>query len=189
MNHIQRTKTETADDSYSVEFFPSTDDYVHIALKTSQAVPTPTPIKFAYQSFLVFNAVGFPAFLWFNEFFLMGILLLAVNIAALGWVIPWFMASGLRKYYEHTIGPRENTVALVELSSQGITYWADDAEAFWPWRKFTSIEETDETIFFYFHGNGIAVRKSGFAYHEQEVAFIRAANLYLEASRPPQLDQ
>jgi hypothetical protein len=189
MNHIQRTKAEIASDSYSVEFYPSTDDYVHIALRTSQSVPTPTPIRFAYQTFLIINAVWFPAFLWFNDFFLAGILLLGINVAALAWVIPWFAAGSLRRYYEHTVGPRENTIARVELTALGITYWADEAEVFWPWRRITSIEETDETIFFYFHGNGLAVRKSGFAYHEQEVDFIKAANMYLEASRPPGLHQ
>ena len=189
MNPIQRTKAETANDSYSVEFYPSTDDYVHIAIKTSQSVPTPTPIKFAYQAFLVINAVGFPAFLWFNEFFLAGLLLLALNVAALAWVIPWFTAGGLRKFYEHTVGPRENRIARVEISREGISYWADDAEVFWPWRRITSIEETDEAIFFFFPGNGLAVRKSGFAYHDEEVAFLRAARGYLEVSHPPGLEQ
>jgi len=189
MNHIQPTTADPTSDSYSVEFYPSTDDYVHIALKTTQSVPTPTAIKFAYQTFLVINAVGFPAFLWFNDFFLIGFLLLGINVATLAWVIPWFTAGSLRRYYEHTVGPRENKIARVELTPAGISYWADDAEVFWPWRRITSIEETDDSIFFYFPGNGLAVRKSGFAYHDQQVAFVRAAQDYLDVSLRARLEQ
>ena len=189
MNHIQRTKAETGSDSYSVEFYPSTDDYVHIALKTSESVPTPTPIKFAYQTFLVINAIGFPAFLWFNEFFLAGLLLLGINITALAWVIPWSTAAGLRKYYEHMVGHRENKIARVEISRAGISYWAEDGEGFYPWHRITSIDETDEAIFFFFPGNGLAVRKSGFAYHDDELDFLRTARGYLEASHPQGLSK
>lgn len=189
MNHIQRTKAETASDSYSVEFYPSTDDYVHIALQTTRSVPTPIPIKYAYKGFLIINAVGFPAFLWLNEFFVAGFLLLGLNVLVLTWLIPWFTAGGLRRYYEHTVGPRENKIARVELTPEGISYWADDAEVFWPWRRITSIEETDETVYFYFPGNGLAVRKSGFAYHEEELAFVKAAHAYLTESRLARLEQ
>ena len=188
MNHIQRTKAETPSDSYYVEFYPSTDDYIHIALKTSQSVPTPAPLKLAYQAFLIINAVGFPVFLWLNEFFVAGFILLAMNLVAVSWLIPWFMSGGLRKYYEHTVGPRENKIARVEITREGINYWADDAEAFWPWRRITSIEETDEAIFFFFPGNGVAVRKSGFAYHEEQVDFVNAAHRYLDDSRMMKLE-
>jgi len=180
--------TDETSDSYSVEFYPSTDDYVHIALKTTQAVPAPAPLKFAYKSFLIINAVGFPAFLFFNEFFLAGFLLLATNVFAISWLIPWFTAGGLRKYYEHTFGPRENKIARVDITREGISYWADDAEVFWPWRRITSIEETNEAIFFFFPGSGFAVRKSGFAYHEEEVDFVKAAHRFLDDSRIGRLD-
>lgn len=172
-----------------MEFYPSADDYVHIASKNSQSVPTPKVFRFVYKTFLIINAIGFPAFLWLNDFFLIGFLLLIVNIAVLVWLIPWFTSTSLRLYYEHTVGPRENKVVRVDLTPEGINYSADDAQAFWPWRRITSIEETDESIFFYFLGNGFAVRKSGFVYHEDEVAFVRAANSYLEASRPLGLEQ
>ena len=189
MNHIQRTTAHPASDSYSVEFYPSTDDYVHIALKTSASVPTPALIKIGYKAFLIINAVGFPTFLWLNEFFLAGFLLFGLNLVALAWVIPWFAAGGLRRYYEHTVGSREKHVARVDLTPEGINYSADDAELFWPWRRITSIEETDESIYFYFPGNGIAVRKSGFAYHEEQVEFLKAAHGFLSSSRRERLEQ
>ena len=188
MNHIQQTKAETPNDSYSVEFYPSTDDYVHIALKTNRSVPSSGPLKVAYQAFLIMNAVGFPAFLWFNDFILAGLLLAGLNVLAIAWLIPAFTAASLRRYYEHNVGSRESKIARVEITREGISYWADEAEASWPWRRITSIEETDETIFFYFAGNGIAVRKSGFAYHEDQVDFVNAAQHYLDDTRIGRLE-
>jgi hypothetical protein len=171
-----------------VEFYPSADDYVHIASKIGAEVPTPPLIKYSYLFFLLLNTVGFPAFLWFNDFLLAGVLLLALNIVALQWVIPWFTTGSLRKYYEHTMGPREKSVARVELSAEGVSYSSDEAETFWPWRRILAIEETDEAIYFYFLGNGFAVRKSGFAYRDEQVAFMNAATGYLAESKTGRLE-
>jgi hypothetical protein len=189
MNHIQTAKTDLPSDSLAVEFHPSVDDYVHIANRVAASIKTPPVIRYAYQFFLFINAVGFPAFLWLNEYYIAGILILAVNIAALSWLIPWFTRGGHRAYFEQVIGPRESEIARVELNSKGIRYSSDDGESFFPWRRITAIEETDDAIFFFFSGNGFAVRKSGFAYRGEQDAFTRLARSYLEGEHSPQLEQ
>ena len=188
MNHIQTAKTELPSDSLSVEFYPSVDDYVHIAERVSSSIKTPTLIQYAYQFFLFVNAAAFPAFLWFSEYYIAGILILAINIAALSWLIPWFARDGYRAYFEQVIGPREREIARAELNSEGIRYTSDDGESFLPWRRITAIEETDDAIFFFFAGNGFAVRKSGFAYRGEQEAFTRLARSNVAAAQG-QLEQ
>ena len=113
MNHM---KTETSDlpiDSVEVEFYPSVDDYVHIAQRVSSSIGTPHAVKYAYQIFLILNTIGFPAFLWLNEYYLPGLLIAAINVAALSWLIPWFAREGYRDYFKQVVGPREAEVARV----------------------------------------------------------------------------
>lgn len=189
MNHIQTEKAEPHSDSFAVEFYPSVDDYVHIAERLNASFKTPPRIQYVYQSFLAINTVVFPGFLWFNEYYLAGILILAVNVAALSWLIPWSMRDGYRDYYKEVIGPRENTIARVELDSEGIRYSSEDGESFTPWRRMTGLEETDDAIFFFFLGNGFAVRKSGFAYRAEQEAFTRFARSNLATTESLQLEQ
>lgn len=183
MNHIQTAKTEHPNsDSLAVEFYPSVDDYVHIAERVSASIKTPPAIQHSYQIFLFLNAAVFPVFLYFSDYYVAAIFVLAVNIAALSWLIPWFARDGYRAYFEQVIGPREKEIARAELNSEGIRYTSDDGESFLPWRRITAIEETDEAIFFFFAGNGFAVRKSGFAYRGEEDAFKRLARSNLAAA-------
>jgi len=182
-------KTDLPTDSLAVEFHPSVDDYVHIANRVTASIKTPLGIQYAYQFFLFINAIVFPVVLWLNDYYIAGILILAANIAALSWLIPWFTRGGHRAYFEQVIGPRENEIARVELNSSGIRYSSDDGESFFPWRRITAIEETDDAIFFFFSGNGFAVRKSGFAYRDEQDAFSRFARSHLAAGQTLQLEQ
>ena len=50
------------------------------------------------------------------------------------------------------------------------------------------LEENDEAIFFFFAGNGFAVRKSGFAYRGEQDAFTRLARSNMAAAHS-QLEQ
>jgi len=189
MNHIQTTTAETPTDSYSVEFYPSADDYAYIASTISKSVPVPPLIKYSYQLFLIVNAVFFPAFLWLNEFLIAGILVAALNVIALSRILPWVSSTGLRKFYDHVFRNRESEVARVEITSEGIHYSANGAETFWPWQRINAIEESDESIYFFFDGNGIAVRKSGFAYRDQQMEFLGFARQALEEHRSREIVQ
>ena len=186
------TQTETSDppsDLRVVEFYPSVDDYVHITAHVTRQLKSPLTIQYAYQVILFINAIGFPAFLWFGNYYLWGFLILAVNLAALAWLIPWFTRDSYREYYKQVIGPRENEIARTELDSEGIRYYSERGDTFLRWRYVTEIEETDDAIFFYFLGNGFAVRKNGFAYREEQEAFVAFARSNLKAAHAPQLEQ
>jgi hypothetical protein len=100
-------------------------------------------------------------FLWFNEYLLAGLIVFLLNMVALMFMIPRVNSDGFRRLYEHLFGNRENEVATAELSSQGIRYHSDGFESFWSWRRINSIEETDQSIYFFVDGNGFAVRKMG----------------------------
>ncbi len=189
MNHIQTAMTDPPSDSLAVEFYPAVDDYIHISQRVSASLKTPPVVQYAYQVFLFMNAGIFPGFLWFSDNYLAAVLILAMNVAALYWLIPWFARDGYRAYYEQVIGPRESEIARAELNSEGIRYSSDDGESFLPWRRITAIEETDDAIFFFFAGNGFAVRKSGFAYRGEQDAFTRFARSNFAAAQNHQLDQ
>lgn len=189
MNHIPTETTEPPVDSLEVEFYPSVEDYVHIASRVTASAGSPPTIQYLYQGFLFINAVGFPAFLWFSDYYLTGIFVMVLNIAALSWLIPWFTRDGYRDYYERVIGPREKEIARVTLNAEGIRYASDNGESFLPWQRITAIEETDDAIFFFFAGNGFAVRKSGFAYRGEQEKFTRFARANLDSAHNLQLEQ
>lgn len=188
MNHTQTIQTEQpSSKTFTVEFYPSVDDYAYLASKISGSVPTPTITGYAYYLFLLLNVIAFPAFLWINDYELTGFVVFTLNVAALIFLIPRVNSDSYRKYYEHLFGDRENEIARVILSSAGAKYIADGGESFWPWRRITEIEETAESIYFYYDGNGFAVRKSGFAYSEEQKAFIDFARQSLQMNQANQI--
>jgi hypothetical protein len=159
----------------SVEFYPTLEDFVHISLRIGEEATASAFSTRIYQAFLVLNAIGFPAFLLFNELYLAGILLFVVNFALLILIVPRVNSDAATKYYKNVMGNREKEIARVDLSDDGILYTSDEGVAFWPWRRIRSMEETETSIFFYFEGNGIAIQKTGFTYQEDQQVFLRFA--------------
>lgn len=186
MRNIQMIKSEVP--SKKVEFYPSVDDHVHIANRLSSSVPTSTLTVYSYYAFLFLNTIVFPVFLWFNEYLLAGLIVFLLNILTLMFIVPRANSDSYRKYYEHLYGNRENEIATVELSSAGINYYSDGAETFWPWQRINSIEETDQSIYFFHEGNGFAVSKSGFAYPHDSTEFIDFARNSLTEVRTKQIE-
>ena len=166
-------------DKLSVEFYPSVDDYVHISLKVSGSTRPSTVSLYAYQAFLFINAIVFPAFLLFAGYVTAAFVVFVLNAAAVLLLVPRVNADSFKEYYEQIIGDREKSVARVALSPEGVRYTADGGESFMPWHRITDIEETAEAIYFFFAGNGFGVRKSGFAYKEDEKLFLDSARRLL----------
>lgn len=187
MNRIQSTQTPPENNEFVVEFYPSVDDYVHIASKVGGSVPNKTVVVYAYYLFLFLNTILFPAFLLFNDFLFAALIVFLINVGTLVFILPRVNSAGFRRYYEHLIGNRENEIAKVTLTQSGLHYVADDGESFWPWRRFSTIEETEASIFFYYDGNGVAVRKSGFAYKDDANSFVAFANRRLQEIHTDQL--
>jgi len=159
----------------SVEFYPSLEDHVHIALRISSSARPKPLTRHAYNFFLTLNAIVFPSFLFFNDYMLLGLVVFGLNLVALLFIVPRVNPDTFRSYYSQLYGHRENKIARVDLTDNGIRYTADGGEGFWPWHRINDIEETDDAIYFYFDGNGFAVRKAGFAYLEEKDAFVEFA--------------
>src|SRR5688572_33211320 len=134
--------------THTVEYFPSADDYAYIATRVSGSVPTPQIVTYAYQGFLLVNAIAFPAFLWYHNYFYAGLFVLIADALMLYWILPWFGSLGLKRFYDHSFGNREKRAVRVDLNLKGLTYTSDGGTLFLPWRKIQSIEESDESLFF-----------------------------------------
>lgn len=182
-------KTETPDhNSYTVTFYPSVDDHVHVAERIGNAVKVSPWSIYAYQAFLFLNGILFPVFLWFNDYWLLGIIVFAIEVLALLFITGRVGRDSYKDYYSQLYGNRESEIATVEVNESGITYSSDGGYSFWPWYRLTLIEETEKSVYFFYHGNGFAVRKSGFSYKEDAVAFVAFSRTSLERARRDQLN-
>ena len=170
--------------SYTVTFYPSVDDHVHIAERVGKAVKVSPWSKIVYQAFLFLNGILFPVFLWFHDYWLLGFLVFAIEVVALLFITGRVNRDSYKDYYSQLYGNREKEIATVDVTEHGITYSSDGGSSFWPWYRFILIEETDDSVYFFYHGNGFAVRKSGFSYKEDAADFLAFARRSLEiASR------
>lgn len=176
---MQNSEIETAGTKLRVEFYPSVDDYVYMAERVNESIPTSSIHLYLYQAFLLINIIAFPAFLWKMDYLTSGILVFAVNLAVVIFITPRYNRAFFQRHYNQLLGDREKHVAVVELSSDGLRYAHDNTDTFYSWRKFNLIEETDESIFFFYPGHGFGVRKSGFAYEEEKNEFVNFARQQL----------
>lgn len=167
--------TDKNKNEISVDFYPSVDDQVYVALKIGATAKNGTFITFCYQLFLILNCIAFPAFLLYSDLALWGGLVFLINVFVVIFTLPRSNANAFRKYYESLYADRENNVATVTLSAAGINYQSDGAQTFWPWKRIRNVEETADAIYFFFDGNGFGVRKNGFAYIEDQNDFVQFA--------------
>ena len=147
-----------------------------------------TDARYVHYAFLVLNSVFFPAFLFLSDYFIAGLIVFAANLLALMFLFPRINLASYRQYYRRIFGNRENEIATVDLTEAGIVYSSDESEASFPWRRITSIEETPDAIYFFFAGNGFAVRKSGFAYEDEQKSFYDYARGRLSSVHAQQIE-
>ena len=171
-----------AESHYSVEFYPSIDDLVHITEATRKNYKLPFVSKYALQVFLFINMIGFPATLWFFGWFLAGLLVMGLNLSIAALFIPVILKADYKRFFRTLYGNFENEIVRVELNERGLGSSHQGDSSFHLWRNVKRIEETQESIFFYFtNGRGIAIRKSGFAYEQQKNEFLGFARQQLTA--------
>jgi len=169
--------------SLSVEFYPAVDDYVYVASRINSSAEGSTASTYGSYFFVIINVISFPAYLWISNHFFAGTAVFLINVALIIFFIPTVNKSRYKEYYEQLIGKREKHIAKVELSNEGLRYTHDQAETFYLWGKFKTIEESTESIFFFYEGYGFGVRKSGFAYIEQQVGFLEFAKRSLAVAQ------
>ena len=172
-----------ANDFHKVEFYPSLEDFVYISQCISDTAKVAPATTYSYYVFLAINTIGFPVFLWFSDRFLVGTLVFLTNLLAIMFLIPRVNTDAYRKYFKTMFGDRGEKMALVELSTEGLRYSSHGATSFWAWHRLNLIEETDESIYFFEIGNGFSVRKSGFAYKEEERAFVTFAQECINSAK------
>jgi len=120
-----------------VEFYPTVDDYVYVAAKINDRVPS-TPFSiYAFHIFALINLVLFPAFLWYSDQFLLGTFVFMLNVSFVILYLPRVNKSAYKEYYEQLLGNIETKIAIVELLPEGLQYLHDGVETFYPWKKFT----------------------------------------------------
>ncbi len=184
---VEKTMEAPNRNSYTVTFYPSVDDHVHVAERIGNAVKVSPWSTYAYQAFLFLNGILFPVFLWIQDYWLLGTLVFAIDLFALLFITGRVGRDSYKDYYSQLYGNRENEIATVEVNESGITYISDGGSSFWPWYRLTFIEETAESVYFFHHGNGFAVRKSGFSYREELSDFIAFSRASLDKARRDQL--
>ena len=188
MRNIQTTPVNsTASNNYRIEFYPSIEDFVHVSARINDSAYKPAASSYLFYTFLLMNGIVFPVYLFLSDQFLAGVAVFVLNLAALLFLMPKVNPDAYRKYYESLYGDRDEHIATVELTQDGIGYSSDDAEMFWYWGRIKSIEETDNSIFFFDKCNGFGVRKNGFPYREQEIAFIDFARERIERAQSSRL--
>lgn len=158
---------------HKVEFYPSIDDLVYISLRVSETVPNKPLSLWAYWAFLFINGIAFPVFLLANEYPAAAIAVFTLNLAAVIFLIPRANTDHFKSFFNSVIPDHEKDLVTIELSVDGVRYSTQSFTSFIKWDRIKKIEETPESIFIFFEGNAWAVRKSGFAYKEQEMEFMR----------------
>lgn len=168
---------------HSVEFYPAVEDHVHIAQRIGGSIKQKRSALWAYWGFLLVNVIAFPAFLLFEQYIWAAAFIFVLNAALVLLIMPRVEGDSLTEYYSQVFGNRVRVPARVDLTDEGIHYSADGAECYWPWGRISGVEETESSIYFYFDGNGFAVRKSGFAYHDDARSFFEYAESRFDRTR------
>ena len=172
-----------------VEFYPSLDDYIYVSTKLTASIPSTPLTTYSYYAFLLLNTIIFPAFLWLNGYFLGGLFVFVVNMVAVAALMPRVNSDAMRKYYATLFGKREDRIARVELSNDGVIYSANHCYSFWAWECIESVEETEDSILLFSEGNGLGIRKNGFAYQDEQKQFSEFARSQVKGSAVSQLMQ
>jgi len=170
----------------AVEFYPAIEDYVDFAEINSNRFPPPSLARFSMQTFLLLNVIGLPAILFLFDFGPLALAVFVLNVALSSFIIPNMLKVDLRRFYNAVSPELENTLLRVELRPDGLVSASGEARSFFSWKSVSAIDETKNAIIFTLNGGqGIAVRKTGFAYEGDIRAFFTYANERLNSIMHP----
>ena len=161
----------TSNEIYEVEFYPSLDDFIHVAARTNKTAGSSKILTYTTYAFLIVNMILFPAYLWMNDYFFVGLCIFALNMITFVVVLPKLSSASNKVAFSKMYGFREKELAFVRLNDSGLEYSSDEASTFFPWRRMTGFEETEDSLFIYVQAGGFGIRKSGFAYREEMERF------------------
>ena len=162
-----------------VAFYPTTDDLAYIVEKINKSYKLPSQAQYALQAFLTVNLVGLPLVLWYYDAFVIAIGVFVLNAIFGAVFLPAVVRSDYRRYFRVMFGKIEDDIVEVELTDDGL--WCRHAgdSSFHAWKNVKLLEETKNSIYFFFEHKGMAVAKSGFAYDEEKDRFLTFAKQHV----------
>lgn len=166
-------------ETLTVSFYPSTDDYAHIAEQVNKSGKLPVRSQYALIAFLVLNLMGLPLTLWYFELFIFGMAVFLLSLIFAMLFLPALIKVDYRNYYRSMFASMENEVAEVELTGDGIWCRHSGDFSFHSWKNIKRIEESRESIYFFCEHNGMAVNKTGFAFDAEKDRFLTFAKRHV----------
>ncbi|MBP6002936.1 MAG: hypothetical protein KA746_05830 [Pyrinomonadaceae bacterium] len=145
-----------------VKFVPRLADYMFIAESLQAGRQYDVVLRWVYSIFLLINSIVFPAYLFLNEKLLVGVGIFLFNLAAYFVLTSVYWNKRISRTFEERYRHLLEDPIEVELSNAGviITHLGNSSIAIW--KNFTHVEETDESIYYYFTHNALFVRKDAF---------------------------
>ena len=162
-------------ESIKVSFYPAVDQYADIAYKINETHKFPTRAQHALTAFIALNMIGLPLTLWYFDYFLTGAAIFLLNIAFAIIFLPGILQADYRSYFRSAFGSIEDDMVEVELTNDGLWCRRSDDFSFVSWTSVKRIEESKQSINFYFEHTGVAVNKAGFAYDAEKDRFLSFA--------------
>lgn len=175
--------------SIKVTFIPVKDDYIHISRVISTSITDSRSVNYLYRAFLVLNAIGFPAYLIFAGYPMLGLAIFTANVLAFIILIPSNEKKKEQQFYDKLFKHIGDHPLEIELTANGIMARSDDDEGLIAWKNIVSIQESREVIYFFSRSKGMAVRKSGFGSDEQQAAFLETARYFHRLSKSDRLEK
>lgn len=166
-------------ETLKVSFYPSTDDFAHIAEQINKPAKLAATSQYALIAFLVLNLMGLPLTLWYFEYVLSGMAVFLLSVIFAMLFLPALIKADYRKYYRAMFASMENDVVEVELTGDGIWCRHSGDFSFHGWTNIKRIEESRQSIYFFFEHSGLAVNKTGFAYDGEKDRFLTFAKSHV----------
>lgn len=161
----------------SVEFYPSVEDYVWLAEVNANRYPMPAAGRYALMAFVLLNAFGLPVVLFYLGYLLPALIVFGLNLALSIYVIPALFRVDHRRYFFQMTPDLEECLIRVELYENGVSTRFEEDSSFHSWKSITSVEVSQDAIFFMLRGGqAIIVRKSGFPYEQDLNRFVAFAH-------------
>lgn len=166
--------------SVKISFYPETDDLAYVAEQVNKSYKFPKRAAYTFQAFLFLNFIGLPAVLLYFELVIAALVVFALNLLFAIVFTPTILRADYRRYFRSMFQSIENELAEVELTDNGVWCRHADCMSFYSWNKIKRLEETKQSIYFFFEHTGLAVTKSGFAYDEEKNRFLAFAKRHVK---------
>lgn len=162
----------------SITFIPSVDDLLEITRAVGSASGHPRYAIYASYAFLFLNAICFPAYLAFSDYWTIALIVFSVNLLLISFLIPGAEKLAARSDYKTLIS--ENVLKMpctIELRTDGILSIYNGNIYLTAWENIAAVQDNPDSVYFFAKSHGVAVRKSGFKSSDEQKKFMNIASL------------